>query len=461
MAQKRRVLIVDDEVELLKIISMGLKEKGYDVLTATSGQEAIVKCQGNSVDAVLLDVKMPRMDGLQILKRIKASRSNPVIIMHTAYGTIESAVEAIKEGAYDYILKPSEPEKIHILIKNALEHRELANETKLLKSQIKKKYRFSEIIGSSPNMQEVFSTIDKVTITDTTVLIIGETGTGKELVARAIHYNSTRSDRNMCTFHCATIPDELMESELFGYEKGAFTGAIASKKGAFEVADGGTLFLDEVGEMSPVVQAKLLRFLQEREFTRLGSNNRIRVDVRLIAATNRDLNSEIEKGKFRKDLYYRLNVVEILLPPLRERRDDIPLLVNHFLQKYKSKRSVTAKKISPKTMKLMTEYDWPGNVRELEHAIERAVVISTSPTILPHHIPQLQLIKQHSDKLSTLSTILPLKKAKEAFEKQYLVESLRKSKGNIAQASRFAGIAWQNFQRKLKAYHIKPKDFVA
>ncbi len=464
MTQKRRILIVDDEVELLRIISMGLREKGYDVLTAKSGQEAIARCQSNSIDAVLLDVKMPKMDGLYILKRIKALRSNPVVIMHTAYGTIESAVAAIKEGAYDYILKPSEPEKIHILIKNALEHRELANETKLLKSQIKKKYRFSEIIGTSPKMQEVFSTIDKVTRTDTTVLIIGETGTGKELVARAIHYNSLRSDRNMYTFHCATIPDELMESELFGYEKGAFTGAITAKKGSFEVADGGTLFLDEIGEMSTIVQAKLLRFLQEREFTRLGSNTPIRVDVRLIAATNRDLKAEVEKDKFRKDLYYRLNVVEILLPPLRERRDDIPLLVNHFLQKYKPRGKTTEKKISPKALKIMMEYDWPGNVRELEHAIERAVVISTSPTISPHHIPQIQSLKSASgglDKLSTLSTTpLPLKKAKETFEKQYLIELLRKSNGNIAKASRFAGIAWQNLHRKLKVYHIKPKDFI-
>jgi DNA-binding NtrC family response regulator len=460
VAQKRRILIVDDEVELLRVISMGLKGKGYDVLTAAGGEEAIAKCRENSIDAVLLDIKMPKMDGFRTLKRIKSLRSNPIVIMHTAYGTIESAVESIKEGAYDYILKPSEPEKIHLLIKNAIEHRELADENRLLKSQLKKKYKFSEIIGSSSKMQDVFSTITKIMKTDTTVLIIGETGTGKELVARAIHYNSPRSDKRMCTIHCATIPDELMESELFGYERGAFTGAIAAKKGAFEVADGGTLFLDEIGEMSPIVQAKLLRFLQEKEFTRLGSNNPIRVDVRLITATNRDLKSEIEKGRFRKDLYYRLNVVEILLPPLRERNDDVPLLVNSFLQKYKPNGSAAVKKISPKTMNLLMDYDWPGNVRELEHAIERAVVISARQTILPHHVPQIQTSKQHSDKLLTSSALLPLRKAKEVFEKQYLIESLRKSRGNIAQASRFAGIAWQNFQRKLKAYHIKPKDFI-
>lgn len=452
-----KILIVDDEPSLLESIRIGLELKGYDVSMAASGEVALQLCQNLSFDAALLDLRMPSMSGLEVLGRLKEMAPRLIVIMLTAHGNIQDAVQAVRTGAYDFLLKPSSPDAIDLRIRKAIEHRDLSTENLLLRSQLREKYRFEEIVGDSPAMQEVYALMERVCNTENSVLITGETGTGKELVARAIHYNGSRADRRFYALHCAAIPEGLLESEMFGHEKGAFTGAVAQKIGVFEAAREGTLFLDEIGEMTQTAQVRLLRVLQEREFFRVGSTVPIKTDVRLITATNRNLLKEVQEGRFRQDLYYRLNVIEILVPPLRERKDDIPLLVNHFLQKYsiESKRSF---RVSEQALQMLLTHDWPGNIRELENTLRRAMTLCEDAVIIPRDLPSsVRETAGHISPSPAHSLHLPLRAAREAFERDYVERLLRQTGGNISMAARRAGIAWQNFHLKVKKFGIDPK----
>jgi len=415
-------------------------------------------------DLVLIDLKMPGIDGMEFLRLVKQSNPEITAIMITGYSTIESAVEAIKLGSFDYIPKPFTPDELALRVEKALKTRYLLQENIYLRRELQAKYEFSNIIGKSKKMQEVYKIIEKVAPTDSTVLIHGESGSGKELVARAIHYHSSRKDKPFMSVDCGALSENLLESELFGHVKGSFTGAIITKPGLFEVADGGTFFLDEIGDISPAIQAKLLRVLQEREIKPVGGTKTTKVNIRLITATNKNLEEMIEKRMFREDLYYRLNVVPIFLPPLREREGDIPLLVMHFLNKYNLERNKDVKEISPEAMKLLEEYPWPGNVRELENVIERTVVMSDAEMIRPEHWP-LNIQK----KTINLETIIPKnaeelkrlkKQAKEEvvgeIEKSFIVETLKRNDWNISKAAKDVGMKRQNFQTLMKKYQIKP-----
>ena len=452
-----RVLVVDDEPNVAQAIQIGLERMGYPVDTASTGQEALAACDSRPVDVMLLDVRMTPLDGLEVLSRVKESHREIMVIMITAHADVKAAVKAIKLGAFDYILKPSSADELSENIKRAIAFRDLATENKQLKRQLRNKHKFDGIVGTSPPMQNVFSMIESVVDTNSTVLIVGATGTGKELVARALHYNGPRADNRLYCLHCAAIPEHLFESELFGHEKGAFTGADSRKIGAFEAVDGGTFFLDEVGETPLPIQAKLLRVLQEREIVRVGSTTPIKVDVRLIAATNRLLAAEVEKGNFREDLYYRLNVVEIRLTLLKDRKDDIPLLVQHLLEKHQTEAGPAT--ISDDTMKALMAHGWPGNVRELENVIERAVVLSKGGEILPSHLPRMSAPPPTNDEGPAVDLTQPISVARDEFERRYAIGLLEETKGNISAAAKRAGIAWQNFQRKLKKFKINAKDF--
>jgi two-component system response regulator PilR (NtrC family) len=458
---KPKILIVDDEPSLLGSMKIGLELMGYSVSMAAGGEEAVQSCTDLSFDAVLLDMKMPGMGGLEVLGRLREIAPRAVVLMLTAHGNIEDAVEAVRAGAYDFLLKPSSPDAIDLRVRKAIEHRDLSAENLLLRSQLREKYRFNEIVGNSTAMQEVYDLMERVCGTENAVLVTGETGTGKELVARAIHYNGPRAERRFYGLHCGAIPEGLLESEMFGHEKGAFTGAIAQKIGVFEAAREGTLFLDEIGEMSPVAQVRLLRVLQEREFFRVGSTTPIKADVRLITATNRNLRKEVQEGRFRQDLYYRLNVIEIQLPPLRKRRDDIPLLVRHFLQKYGLASSRTFR-VSEEALQILVAHDWPGNIRELENSLRRAVTLCQDSVITPKDLPSSVCETSLGAAPAAFPLLhLPLRVAKEAFEQEYIERLLEQTGGNISMAARMAGIAWQNFHQKLKKYGIDAKKFSA
>lgn len=452
-----RILIVDDEPSLLESIRIGLELKGYSVSMASSGEEALQLSHASTFDAALLDLRMPSMGGLEVLASLKEMSPNLIIIMLTAHGNIQDAVQAVRMGAFDFLLKPSSPDAIDLRIRKAIEHRDLFAENLLLRSQLRDKYRFEEIIGDSPPMQEVYALMERVCNTENSVLITGETGTGKELVARAIHYNGSRAAKRFYALHCAAIPEGLLESEMFGHEKGAFTGAVSQKIGVFEAAKEGTLFLDEIGEMTQTAQVRLLRVLQEREFFRVGSTIPIKTDVRLITATNRNLLKEVQDGRFRQDLYYRLNVIEVIVPPLRDRRDDIPLLVNHYLQRF-GQESEKSLKVSEQALHMLMAHPWPGNIRELENVLRRAVTLCERDTILPKDLPSVvrdaftNPLHHQPD-----PSLQPLREARQAFEKDYVERLLRQTGGNISQAARRAGIAWQNFHQKIKKFGIDPK----
>ncbi len=370
-----RILVVDDEGRNREFLKELLEVEGFDVETSKDGQEAIEILEKMDFDMVLTDLKMPRSDGLAVLEGLQRINPQTVAVVFTGYGSIDTAVKAMRLGAYDYITKPLKIEEIMIVIQRALEHRKLALENAMLRRQLKRKYKFDNIVGDSDNMQEVFQMVEKIANTDSTVLIYGESGTGKELIARAIHFNSDRRERPLIPVNCGAIPEELLESELFGHEQGAFTGATRTRIGRFELGNGGTIFLDEIGDMSPALQVKILRVLQEHDFERVGGMKTIKVDIRVIAATNKDLEKHVTEGKFREDLFYRLNVIPIQLPPLRERRTDIPLLASHFIQMYNAKNKHNIAGVAPEAMELLASYDWPGNVRELENMIERIVIL--------------------------------------------------------------------------------------
>ncbi|HDM89892.1 MAG TPA: sigma-54-dependent Fis family transcriptional regulator, partial [candidate division WOR-3 bacterium] len=382
-----RILIVDDEASVGQFLSIMLEREGYKVEAVLSGKEALEKIAENPPQVVLADLRMPEMDGIELLTRIKEEDPRIAVVIMTAYGSLESAVEAMRKGAFDYVMKPFQIEEIKLVIKRAIEERKLREENLELKRRVKQ-YELKEIVGKNEKFQRVLELAKKVAPTDSTVLIRGESGTGKELIAKAIHNMSPRANNPFIAINMAALPEELLESELFGYTKGAFTGATKNKEGLFKAAEGGTILLDEISEASPRIQVKILRALQEKEITPVGSTKTIKVDVRIIASTNADLEKMVAEGRFREDLYYRLNVVYIHLPPLRERKDDIPLLTNHFLKKYTSLYNLPPKKISDETMKILLEYSWPGNVRELENAIERAVILSEGDVIKPADLPE-------------------------------------------------------------------------
>jgi len=424
-------LIVDDDPVALDLLREVLSKEGYEVVSALSAEEAISQGIENIFDVIITDVRMGEKDGMDVLRSFKKTSPETAVIMITAFGSIDTAIEAIREGAFDYISKPFKLEEIKITVRRALEQRRLLRENQYYRQELLEKYQFKNVIGRTPQMFQVYKTIARVADTKSTILLYGERGTGKELVARSIHYNSQRSDRPFVTVDCASLVETLMESELFGHVRGAFTGALQAKRGLFEEAAGGTLFLDEVGNLSLSTQAKLLRFLQEFEIKRVGGTENIRVDVRVIAATNQFLEPLVKSGNFREDLFDRLNVVPISLPPLREKKEDIPLLIIHFLQKSSEENRKQISHISPEALDILTQYSWPGNVRELRHTIERAVVLSTQPIILPEDLPKKMLEEVKGKEIQFPEELLPLREV----ERRYVLKVLRETKGNKKKAS--------------------------
>ena len=382
----RSVLIIDDEVGTRESIKMILKHD-YEVFLAKDAEEAFLQIKEHSPDVILLDIILPDIDGLKVLEKIKGSDPDVIVIMITATKTVKTAVEAMKLGAYDYVTKPFDIDELRLIINRALSTQSLEKEVKYLRKEIDKSFNFGNIIGKSKTMENIFKVVRQIADSKSTVLIMGESGTGKELVSRAVHYNSNRKNYPFVTINCAAIPETLIESELFGHERGAFTNAIEKKLGRFEIAHHGTLFLDEIGELSLNTQAKILRFLEEKEFNRVGGSKTMKVDVRLITATNRDLNQLLKKGEFREDLYYRINVVPIVIPPLRERKEDIPMLLDHFIKKFNDENNKKVKGVSKEALVLMMNYDWPGNVRELENLIERVIALTSNESIQPNELP--------------------------------------------------------------------------
>ena len=453
-----KVLVVDDEPKILDFFSDSLQREGFEVDTAQNGEIAINMIDQDFFDLALIDLNMPKVDGITVLKYLVERSSDSIGIILTGHATIKNAVEAIKAGAYDYLAKPAKMDEVLLVIKRALEFRDLRRENLVLKKQLKKKYKFENFIGDSLPMNKVFRIIEKVADTDSTILILGESGTGKELVARAIHYHSMRRDKSLIPVNCGAIPEELLESELFGHEKGAFTNAIRMRIGRFEMANGGTIFLDEIAEMSPHLQVKLLRVLQGQEFERLGSAKTIKCDIRIIAATNKDLDKLVEEGSFREDLYYRLKVIPVEIPPLRERRSDIPLLIHHFLEEMSKTRKKRIKGISKDVIKALTNYEWVGNVRELENIIERMVILTEGDYLtmedLPEKIPQ----KPSTDKIG--ETLIPsdglsLNHAVNEYERLLIIHALEKADWIKNRAAKLLNMNRTTLVEKIKKQRIE------
>ena len=430
------LLVVDDDPVTIDLLHEVLSKEGHDVSTALSGEEAIAQGMDRFFDIVITDVRMGEKDGMEVLRFFKRNAPDTTVIMITAFGSIETAIEAIREGAYDYISKPFKLDEIKFTIQRALEQRRLVQENKHYRRELLDKYQFKNVIGRTPQMFQVYKTIAKVADTKSTVLLCGERGTGKELIARSIHYNSQRNNRTFIPVDCASLVETLIESELFGHVRGAFTGASSAKKGLFEEAEGGTLFLDEVGNLNLSMQSKLLRFLQEHEIKRVGGTESIKVDVRIIAATNQPLEPLIKSGKFREDLFDRLNVVTITLPPLRERKEDIPFLANHFLQKFSEENHKDISHLSPEALEILNRYSWPGNVRELEHTVERAVIFSIHPMILPEDLPKKLFEESKAPEILIPEKPLSLRE----LEKRYALKVLQETGGNKKKASEILGI---------------------
>ena len=445
MKEDARVLVVDDEPMVCLALTNWLEEENYFAQAVEDGPQAVKAVREENWDIVLLDLRMPGMDGMEVLKQVKEIAPQTVVIMMTAYASIPGAVQAMQEGAYDYIVKPLDVDQLTLMLKRIVEHQQLITENILLRKRLTEQYEYEDIIGRSEAMQEVFSMIKAVTDTNATVLITGETGTGKELVARAIHSNSSQRYGPFVATSCGALPETLLESELFGYEKGAFTGADRTKKGRFELAHGGTLFLDEVGDISVKTQIRLLRVLQEKSFSRLGGTEQIKVDVRLISATNRDLVAAIEEGSFRSDLYYRLNVVSIQLPPLRERIDDVPLLAAHFINKYNVEFNKKFDRVDRKAMDFMMDYHWPGNVRELENVIERAIVIDQGPQMKVKHLPFCNIESPLTEEPRSLQEV----------EKSHIEKMLQRNDWNIAKTARLLNIDRSTLHKKIKKFGLE------
>ena len=451
------ILVVDDEINYLTVMETLLGEAGYEVLTAPSAIEAVKIVAAADLDLVLTDMKMPKMSGIELLEKLQQLYPGLPVIIMTAFGTVEKAVSAMKKGAFDYILKPFKNEEILVTIAKALEHRHLILANRRLNQELDKKYGFPNIVGTSRGMEEILALVKRVAQSRATVLVTGESGTGKELIARAIHQCSNRAAKSFISVNCAALTETLLESELFGHERGAFTHAVAMRKGRFELADGGTLFMDEVAEMSQGLQVKLLRVLQEMEFERVGGVRTIKVDVRVVAASNRDLKEEVETGRFREDLFYRLNVVHLHLPPLRQRQEDIPLLAAHFIKKYVQENLRDKTRITPEALKVLIQYAWPGNVRELENVMERAVILCSNNVISPQDLPaELAPAPAESrldiDRFIPLNT--PLPEALDGIEEQMIRRALEKSGQVQVRAAELLGITKSLLQYKLKKYHL-------
>ncbi len=446
--KKVKILVVDDETIVRESLGDWLKEGGYPVLTAEDGYRALEVVKKERPGIMIADLVMPGMDGIELMRKAKDLLPGIEVIIITAYASIPTAIAAMKEGAYDYIEKPFSPERAELLVEKLSQYRELVEENIALRQKLEDHFRFENIIAKSSKMQKLIELIKTVAKSNATVLITGESGTGKELVARAIHSQSDRHNKPFVAVSCAALPESLLESELFGHEKGSFTGAHAQKKGKFEFANGGTLFLDEVGEMSANIQVHLLRVLEEKEFTRVGGNEPIKVDVRVISATNKDLTKAIERQEFREDLYYRLNVVNIDLPPLRERKEDIPLLAEHFLNKFASDNRKGIEGFSPESMEFLLDYDWPGNVRELENAVERAVILARDSVVAVGDLRQRGMASVGSARAG--------KNLKE-IEREHILSILRETGDNYSEAARILGISRMTLYNKVKEYGISVK----
>ncbi len=456
-----KILVVDDEPSMLEFLDIMLRKEGYDVTCTTSGKEAIDFCGGSHYDMVITDIKMPKVTGLDVLRRVKEISPETAIILITAYATMETAIQAMKEGAYDYISKPFRVDEIKMIIKNALESKGQNKGGTLLKGKAKYSYRFGsvDLIGKSKEMMRVYDLIQKVAQTKSNVLILGESGTGKELVARSIHDNSSRKGHPLLTINCGGVPENLLESELFGYKKGAFTGALHNKVGLFEAAHEGTVFLDEVGDLLLPMQVKLLRVVQEKTFKPIGGTEEKSVDVRIISATNKDLEEMVIEGGFREDLFYRLNIIQIRIPPLRERKEDIPILANFFLEKYSRELGKSLKKISSYAMEALLDYSFPGNVRELQTIIERSVALETSNIVLPESLT-LASLKNGSKELNREIKIeipregLDLEEAMGNLEKDVLLAALKRTHGAKKKAAELLNISFRSIRYKLEKYGI-------
>ncbi len=448
MSSKGRIAVIDDEVNAAQALETLLREDGYEVQSAHDGAGGLQLIEKLDPDVVLTDLRMPGMDGLELLQRVKQMRPDTMVLLMTAYGTVKTAVQAMKSGAEDYLAKPIDVDELEVVLQKTLEKKRLLEETRVLRERVAHKYRLENVVGESPQMLALFETIRQVAPSNASVLLLGQSGTGKELLAQALHQLSPRRNRPFIKVACAALPETLLESELFGHEKGAFTGALYTRAGRFEAADGGTLFLDEIGDISPTVQVKLLRFLEEREFERVGGNKTFKVDVRIIAATHRDLKKKIEEASFREDLYYRLNVIEIYVPSLRERTGDIPVLAHHFLHKYSESNGKDIRGISDDALALLLQHAWPGNVRELENAIERAVVLAREAVLAPSDFPTLQpaaqAVTRHGIAIpgSTLSEI----------QREAILRTLEAVGGSTSRAAAMLGISPRKIQYKLKEY---------
>ena len=441
-----RILVVDDEETQREMLGGFLKKEGYSISLADSGEEALKICQDKFFEVALIDLKMPGMDGIELLSKLKEINPEIQVIVMTAYASIETAVVAMKKGAFNYVNKPVDLEELRINIKKALENQKILTENRYLKEQLNEKYKDLNLIGESKAIKEVLSTVARVAKSDSTVLIRGESGTGKELVARAIHALSDRANQRFISLSCAAIPETLLESELFGYEKGAFTGATRRKEGRFELADSGTLFLDEIGDLSLETQVKLLRVIETQEFERLGGEETIKVDVRIISATNQDLEKKIKEKSFREDLYYRLNVISIFIPPLRERKEDIIPLVDHFIEKSNQKTGKNIQGLTREAKDILFSYPWHGNIRELENVIERATVLSRGEAIDKSDLAHLSF--QRIDEISPTLLLKDL-------EKSHILKVLEKTGGNLSQAAELLGIHRNTLRLKMKEYGIK------
>jgi two-component system response regulator PilR (NtrC family) len=455
---KDKILVADDEQSMREFLDIMLKKEGYKVSLASNGEEVSKLVENDLFDLVLLDIRMPKLDGISALKKIKAHTPETTVIMITAYASADTAIKAMKEGAYDYITKPFKVEEIKLIIKNALEKKNLQKENILLKQAVRDRFHFGNIIGQSPKMVVLYDLLEKVSPTKTNILITGESGTGKELVAKAIHYNSPRKEKPFVTLNCGAIPESLIESELFGHMKGAFTDAIATKKGLFEVADEGTIFLDEISELPLLMQVKLLRVLQDKEFKRVGGTEDIRVDVRIIAATNKELEEAVKEKRFREDLFYRLNVIQIKLPPLRDRREDIQILANHFLKKYSQELSKSISKISPEALQILLNYEYPGNVRELQNIIERAVALEGSSDLTAHnlssYLSEQPLLKKGPIDIEIPNDGIDLEKMVEDLERTLLLKALDKTKGIKKKAAELLHINFRSMRYRLEKYGL-------
>jgi DNA-binding NtrC family response regulator len=454
MSDKGNILVVDDEANARAALAELLRDEGYQVETAADGFKALGKLEENQPDLVLTDLKMPGMGGVELLEKIRALDEDIVVVVMTAFGAVDSAVDAMKKGAADYLSKPLNMTELSLVLAREMERRRLRREAGSLRARLAERYSFENIIGSAPIMQDIFKTVAQVAASRASVLITGESGTGKELIAAAIHQRSPRAKGPFVKLHCAALAETLLESELFGHERGSFTGAVGRREGRFQQAAGGTLFLDEIGEISPSVQVKLLRFLQEHEFERVGGNETVRVDVRVIAATNRDLKAEVAKGRFREDLYYRLNVITLQMPALRERSSDIPALASHFLRKYAADNGKTLEGFTDEALERLCAYGWPGNVRELENAVERAVVLSTGARISAAELPAHVLPRRDAGGIRVPGSTL------DEIEHYAITKTLEATGGATSKAADILGISVRKIQYKLHEYQSAPKSNV-